>query len=102
MELQYQYEVLQKTGAEVVAVAVASAAAVEEWQQGANAAFPVLADPEHRVSDSYGVYDLLGNGSAAPAAFVIDSDGHVVWSHVGQHIGDRPNLQTILEQLRDL
>jgi peroxiredoxin len=102
VELQSQYEVLQKTGAEVVAVAVASAVDVESWQQGAHTTFPVLADPGHHVADSYGVYNLLGNGFATPAAFVIDPDGHIVWSHIGQHTSDRPNLQTILKQLKDL
>ena len=99
MELQLAYEAFQEAGAELVAVAVASSLTVEGWRQDAGAAYPVLADPDHRVAESFGVYDLLGNGFATPAAFVIDKDRHIVWSHVGQHTGDRPDMNTVLEQL---
>jgi alkyl hydroperoxide reductase subunit AhpC len=53
----------------------------------------MLADPAHRVADAYGVYNLTGDGLAAPAVFVIDTDGRILWSYVGQHPGDRPSVQ---------
>ena len=99
MELQSQYEVFQGAGAEVIVVAVASVASVEGWCQRASVSYPMLADPTHRVAEAYGVYNLLSDGLAAPAVFVIDTDGHIVWRHVGQHPGDKPSAQTILEQL---
>ena len=63
------------------------------------AAYPMLADPAHQVAEAYGVYNLLRDGLAAPAVFVIDTDGRIVWSHVGRGPGDRPSAQTILEHL---
>jgi peroxiredoxin len=59
----------------------------------------MLADPAHRAAESYGVYNLLGDGLATPAVFVIDTDGRIAWSHVGQHANDRASVQMILEQL---
>jgi peroxiredoxin len=102
VELQLEYQAFQEAGAEVVAVAVASEIAVEGWRQDADAAFPVLPDPTHRVAESYGVYDLFGDGIAAPAAFVIETDGHVAWGYIGLDPSDRPDLQTILKQLQGL
>ena len=59
----------------------------------------MLADPAHRVAEAYGVYDLLGDGLAAPSVFVIDIDGDILWSHIGQSSTDRPSAQTIMEHL---
>ena len=84
---------------EVIAIAVAPAAAIEGWCQSAQTTYPVLADPAHRVTEAYGVYNLLGDGFAAPAAFVIDMDGRIVWSHVGWNYSDLPSVQTIIEHL---
>ncbi len=61
--------------------------------------YPILADPDHKIADAFGVYNLLGDGVATPAVFIIDTSGHIVWSYVGQHINDRPNSQTILEHI---
>jgi len=59
----------------------------------------MLADSKHKVAEAYGVYNLLGDGLAAPAVFVIDTDGRIVWSYVGRNSSDRPNTQAILEHL---
>ena len=99
MELQNNYEAFQEGGGEVIALAVAPVTSVNATQQATGATYPLLADPAHRVAEAYGVYNLLGDGLAAPSVFVIETDGHIAWSHVGQHPGDRPSAQTILEQL---
>ena len=63
------------------------------------AAFPILADPDHAVSDTYGVYNLLDDGYATPAVFIVDTSGQIVWSYVGQNAADRPHTDTILNNL---
>jgi len=99
VELQNNYQAFQEAGGEVIALAVAPVTSVNATQQATGATYPLLADPAHRVTEAYGVYNLLGDGLAAPSVFVIGTDGHIAWSHVGQHPGDRPSAQTILEQL---
>ncbi len=83
----------------MVSLVVASIEVVRGWCQRAGVSYPMLADTEHRVSEAYGVYNLLGDGLAAPAVFVIDTDGRIVWVHVGQHSGDRVDASTILARL---
>ncbi len=71
----------------------------ERMEVLAGAEFPVLADTNEDVSTSYGVFNLLGDGVAAPATFVILPDGGVVWGYVGLDIGDRVPTLAILEVL---
>jgi peroxiredoxin len=61
--------------------------------------YPVLADADHAVSTSYGVYDLLSDKRAAPSVFIVDESGLVTWAYVGQDANDRPLTQQILDQL---
>jgi peroxiredoxin len=94
------YEALQEAGAEVAALAVATLPSVNRGVRAVlNPPFPLLADPDHEVAEAFNVYNLLGNGYAAPSVFVIDTDGSIVWSHVGRSSGDRPNVDAILEQI---
>ena len=68
------------------------------------AEFPILADPGAQVAKAYGVFDLLRDGLAAPAAFIIDNDRNIVWSYVGSGVNDRarpPVLLTALAELED-
>ncbi|MBC7228657.1 MAG: peroxiredoxin family protein [Thermoflexales bacterium] len=98
MELRDRYGEFQARGAEVVALAVASPEAVEGVRASIGAPFPMLADPDHRVAEMYGVYNLLGDGLAAPAVFVL-ADGTIRWSYVGQNANDRPPVAEILAHL---
>ena len=97
--MQRNYGLFQEAGTEIIALAVNSVAAVDGVRQVTGATYPLLADPTHHVAEAYGVYNLFNDGIAAPSVFVIDTDGRIVWSHVGRNSGDRPNAQTILEHL---
>jgi peroxiredoxin Q/BCP len=84
---------------EIVAIAVQDQAGAQASASNAKVSYPILADPDHRVAEAYGVYNLLGDGLATPAVFVINKSGQIAWSHIGQNISDRPDNQTILEHL---
>lgn len=64
--------------------------------------FPILYDSAADVVREYGVYDLLGDGLAAPSTFVIDTGGVVRWSHVSAAADDRVSAQETLHQLQQL
>jgi peroxiredoxin len=99
VELQNQLAEFRSRGVEVVALAVAPFDAVRNTKMTLGSEFPMLADPSHRVADAYGIYNLLGDTYAAPAVFVIDTDGRILWSYVGQTPYDRPGVAVILENL---
>lgn len=73
-----------------------------EMAAASGASFLLLADPRGKTVKEYGVYNLLEDGVAAPATFIISRDGVVLWSHVGQNIGDRPTPEEILLVLGQL
>lgn len=68
-------------------------------QQTVGATFRVLADPTRATAEAYRVFDLLGDGVAAPATFVVDADS-LIAVHVGSSIGDRPSAASLLHTLR--
>lgn len=68
----------------------------------AEAEFPVLSDPAGATTRSYGVFDLLGDGVAAPATFIITGDGGIAWRQIGTDIADRAAPSEILARLDEL
>jgi peroxiredoxin Q/BCP len=99
VDLQDHYPDFRERNTEILALAVHNVAGAQRVAQVTGAPFPILADPDHAVADAYGVYNLLGDGIATPAVFIIDKSGRIVWSYIGQNAGDRPGVQTILDNL---
>ena len=99
MDLHNHYQDFQGRDTEILALAVHDLAGAQHVAQVTGAPFPILADPDHAVADAYEVYNLLGDGVATPAIFIVDKSGQIVWSYVGQSASDRPSVQTILENL---
>lgn len=85
----------------MIGVAVQDVARAKVMGERSGASFPLLADPDHAAADAYEVFDLLGDGVATPSVFIVDADGYIVWSYVGQHAADRPGAETILSHLPD-
>jgi peroxiredoxin Q/BCP len=99
VELQDHYEEFQSAGAEVVALVVAPPSSVDTVQQNIGVYYPVLADTDHQVSENYGVYNLLGDSVAAPAVFIIDSTGQIMWHYIAANAQDRLSAEAILGHL---
>lgn len=83
----------------MVSIVVAPLESIEGWCQRAGISYPMLADFDHRVTEAYGVYNLVGDERAAPAVVVIDTDGRIVWSRVAKNTSDPASAETIIEQL---
>jgi peroxiredoxin Q/BCP len=98
-QLEADLAQFRQKNAEILAIAVQDQAGAQASASGTNLSYPILADPDHRVADAYGVYNLLGDSVATPAVFIVDKAGQIAWSYIGQNISDRPNNQTILENL---
>ena len=62
--------------------------------------YKLLSDPNGKVANEYGVYNLLGDGVAAPAVFIIGPSTVIEWSYVGRNIGDRPSSEDIITRLK--
>jgi len=97
--LQRTYEQFKEAGVEVAAITVAPVESVQSWCQKGSITYPMLADSDHAVADIFGITEAAGDGRLAPAVFVIDSDGEVVWYHVGAHYRDHAAVEEILNHL---
>ena len=83
----------------LVAISTDSTQDAKNMANHVTARFHVLADSDGSVADSYGVFNMLGDGVAAPATFVILPDSTIGTYHVGQHVSDRPTPDEILDQV---
>ena len=82
-----------------MALAVQDASSAKLIAKLTSADFPILADEQHQAASAWGVYNLLNDGTATPAVFVIDASGHVIWTYIGKDINDRPSAIEILKQI---
>lgn len=97
--MEEAYEEIRGQGAEILAISTDDIGGAQRMQQTVGATFPVLADPTRATAEAYRVFDLLGDGVAAPATFIVDADS-LIAVHVGSSIGDRPSAASLLHTLR--
>ena len=62
--------------------------------------FPVLYDTDATAAKSWNVFNLLGDGVAAPATFVFDATGTLRAFRIGKNAGDRPHAEEVLDVIR--
>lgn len=97
--MEEAYEEIRGQGAELLAISTDDIGGAQRMQQTVGATFRVLADPTRATAEAYRVFDLLGDGVAAPATFIVDADS-LIAVHVGSSIGDRPSAASLLHTLR--
>jgi peroxiredoxin len=102
VELQEDYKEIKGLKADIIAISTDDLSGASYVVEGLGLEFPILYDPATDVVREYGVFDLLGDGIAAPATFVLDRTGKIRWQYVGKRIGDRPSNKEIIDQLRKL
>ena len=102
MELQEDYDLIKSLQADILAISTDDLSGAAYAVDGLGLEFPILYDPEASVVKEYGVYDLLGDGIAAPATFLLDRTGKVRWMYVGKRINDRPSNREIISRLKVL
>ncbi len=61
--------------------------------------FPILYDASRETVEKYGV---LNGKLAHPATFVIDAGGVIRWKRVNENYTNRPAVETVLAQVREL
>ncbi|GIV85594.1 MAG: hypothetical protein KatS3mg052_2601 [Candidatus Roseilinea sp.] len=97
--MQTEYDRFRARGAEVLAIAVQGVTQASVVRQLGQLEFPVLADESHAVSEAFGVFNRLGDNLAAPAVFVIDARGRIIWSYIGRDANDYPAPSDILSRV---
>ncbi|MQF48314.1 redoxin domain-containing protein [SAR202 cluster bacterium AC-647-N09_OGT_505m] len=94
------YREFRYLDSEVVGISMDNVSETAILAKVVEADFKLLSDPDGKVVKEYGIYNLLGDGLATPAVFIIGLNRHLEWSHVGTNIGDRPATGDILARLK--
>lgn len=61
--------------------------------------YPILSDINKSLIRQYAVLHP-DEGIARPSMFLINKQGRIVWSYVGQDASDRPAMAVVLQQLQ--
>jgi len=64
--------------------------------------YPVLYDINAAVARQWRIYDLLDDGYAAPATFVIDGTGTLAAWKIGRNLADRPAAGEVLALVKSI
>ena len=75
---------------------------MRRYLAGAPVPFDVLIDEERKVVREYGVWHRIGLdawNTARPAVFLIDRDGSIAYSFIGQSQGQFPSHEELLRAI---
>jgi peroxiredoxin len=97
VELQTHYDQFIARQVEIIALSRDNLQDIKTMREETQAEFPILSDQDAAIMKLYGVYNLLGDGVAAPSIFILDHEGNIRTSYIGQHAGDRPTAKSILQ-----
>ena len=64
--------------------------------------FPLLADPQSKTIDAYGIRDPQGDGIPAPAVFLVGSDGIIRAKLAEEGYRTRPSTEALIAAARKL
>ncbi|MGB1699676.1 MAG: peroxiredoxin family protein [Nannocystaceae bacterium] len=89
---------LQARGADVIAISVDDLETSAGLVDRLDLSFPLLSDTELTTVRSFGVEDTP-NEISKPAAFLVDTDGTILFAKVGESAKDRADLDQVLQIL---
>ena len=77
--MQQNYAKTQAAGAELIAISSDTEGDTKRTVQNHGLKFPVLADKDREVINTYNVIDTGNDRIARPAAYIVQKDGTIVW-----------------------
>lgn len=98
-----RYNDIIAEGAEVIAVSTDNLSGAERAVTSIGLSFPILYTArDSMVPESFGVFNLFGDGLASASVFLITSGNEIRWKSVGANYMHRVDGATVLAQLRQL
>ena len=96
------YEQFKRQGAEIICVAPHDLTDTRQLVAELNLPFPVLADEERKVFETYDVASSAWSLGQRPGLYVIDSQGIIRFAHVGWQQWDIPRNREVLAELEKI
>ena len=93
------YQQFEERNVSLAAISADTLEDADRMAEMVGARFYILSDADAKAARAYGVFDIHGDGVAAPATFIIDPNGEIAALHVGRDITDRPAPEQILAEV---
>lgn len=94
-ELQDAFQRFEDAGASLVGVSADPQKDLDALSEKMALSFPLVSDADLALAEAWGVRQQ-GKDAALPATYVLDGEGEVVFAMVGDHLVDRPSVDTLL------
>ena len=106
MELAERKSKFDRLGTKVFGIAVADRDALADLQDTLGDNLTLLADPEGKAADAFGVVDtdplLFGRKLAQSATFYVDKKGRIRYRWLPKSYRTRPNPDDVLKRIDEL
>ena len=99
-KLQKGLAELDASGVQILAISTDNLAGPSGLAAERGYEFPILftaLDPS--VPESYGVFNLFGDGLASASVFLVDIDGEITWQGIGLNYTHQVEAAEIIEQV---
>ena len=97
-----EYQRFVDAGVEVIAIVPESIENARAFVDENGIPFPCLADPSHRVYDTYQVESKMLSLGQRPGLFIVDRDGVVRLAYIGSQQWQIPRNADVLEVCRGI
>lgn len=95
--MQQNYAKIQAAGAELIAISSDNEGDTKQTVQNHRLNFPVLADKDRAVINTYNVVDPGNNRIARPAAYIVRKDGTIAWKSLNTKAARVPTAEILTE-----
>ena len=103
MKLQSAKAELDATGVQILAISTDKFDGPVALAGREGLEFPILyTAQDSSIPESYGVFNLFGDGLASASMFLIDENGEVAWQSIGSNYRHQVQAPEIIEQVEKL
>ena len=101
--MQRSQEELDATGVQILAISTDNLSGPAGFASREGFEFPILftsLDPS--IPESYGVFNLFGDGLASASMFLVNKQGEIAWKDIGENYTHQIFTEDIIEQIEKL
>jgi peroxiredoxin len=100
--LAQNHDLFRRFGIDIIALSTDDQENTQAMIDEVNPTFKIISDSTYTISQQWEVFNLLGDGVAAPSAFIIGKNNAILWAHRGSSSSDRPPTDFLLAKSLDL
>ena len=101
-ELSQNHNLFKRFGIDFIAVSTDDQENTQAMIDEVSATFEIISDSTYTISQQWEVFNILGDGVAAPSAFIIGKNNSILWAHRGSSPSDRPPTDFLLAKTLEL